>query len=261
MSGRPVEKRTPVHRVRPIAFVVLLAVMATTGASADNTHITKFQIDGRLKDWAGVAPVWQDAGRAKVIFPQVFDVKEVYLDNDGRYLYVSLRLKPNLPDWFADRTETGTIGRLYIDTDSNADTGSKEITSILPMFHPAVDNLGDVRPESFRGFDCELAINVGLSITGRNPNVKPVSYVSYQLRELDDGGRFEGEVPIAEAASNKDPELIAAGAEGLELALPLQRLAVDAGDELRLMFVEDLGFGRAESCNWATYRLKVTPKK
>ena len=63
---------------------------ATTGASADNTHITKFQIDGRLKDWGGVAPVWQDAGRAKVIFPQVFDVKEVYLDNDGRYLYVSL---------------------------------------------------------------------------------------------------------------------------------------------------------------------------
>jgi hypothetical protein len=58
-----------------------------------------------------------------------------------------------------------------------------------------------------------------------------------------------------------DTGLIASSQDGLEFALPLNRLSVGEGQALRIMFVENGTFGKNESDSWATYRLKGSREK
>jgi hypothetical protein len=73
---------------------------------------------------------------------------------------------------------------------------------------------------------------------------------------LGTAGRFDWAVPRGQARTGKDTGLIAYSPDGLEFALPLKHITVGGGQTLRIMFVESGSFGKKESYNWATYRLK-----
>src|SRR5579871_1488873 len=99
--------------------LLVLAAVGTLGGVTGEPEKMKYHIDGKVGDWKDMKPIWQDAGRSKASFPQEFDVKEVYLDNDDRYLYAFLHVKPSLPERFGRENSTGNIGYFYFDTDDN----------------------------------------------------------------------------------------------------------------------------------------------
>lgn len=235
-------------------FAVLFAAGALSSASDKPTH-PAHPIRGKARAWKDLKPVWEDAGRKKLSFPQEFDVKEVYLDNDDDYFYFFLRLKPSLPERFRRNDATGNVGYFYFDTDDDPATGSGSVQSIAPFFR-RIKAQRDVKATAFLGYEYELVLDVGWTVNTADPKPKPVNWVEYRLRALGPKGDFDRAVPGGRATTEEGNGLIAYSEEGLELAVPLKCFNVRGGQKVRILFAENGCFGEKESYSWGTYRIR-----
>lgn len=188
----------------------------TVGNSSNNVTL-----DGKADGWEGVPPVWEEAGAAgQGPFESGIDIKQVYLVNDAHHLYVFFRTTPSLRARYEKSPESGELCDLYFDTDNDAGTGCKDVDGF---------DFGKIN-----GYELKAWIPVGI-YTGTD-GAEP--FVTYDLLGADENGNFALSASVESQSSREPDALIAHGDDGVEMAIPLERLGVDVGATIRVLLKE-----------------------
>jgi hypothetical protein len=176
-----------------------------------------FKLDGKADDWAGIAPFWEEVGPAgSGLGEHSIDIKQVYFKNDGRHLYVFMKISPTIEERFKVHPFGDIIGNLYFDTDSNPKTGS----------NAAEGKESDV----YKGYEIRVWIPVGVVSSSSGESSPTVSYEIY----THEGG-FYG-INRADLQNTMDEgSLIAFGPDGVEFALRLEAMKLAAPATFRVM--------------------------
>ncbi|MDA1050410.1 MAG: hypothetical protein O3C40_08000 [Planctomycetota bacterium] len=221
------QKQTPAGARQPLG---------TTGGDTASITVT---LDGEANEWLGTPPVWEEAGAAGPgPFESDIDIKQVYMVNDKEHLYVCLRTNPSLQARYARAPGGGELCDLYFDTDNDAQTGCKDVDGF---------DFGQIN-----GYEMKAWIPVGVysGTDGDGP------FVTYALLRADKNGDFTLSAPV-ESQSSQDPgALIAHGEDGVEMAIPLEVLGVDAGATVRLLLKEAADPFAKERYSEGTYTLR-----
>ena len=181
---------------------------------------TEIKLDGRAGDWAGIEPLWAEAGMpGSGSSGSALDIKQVYFTNDSKYLYVFLRTTPSVQERYDEKQASGNLCDIYLDTDNDAATGCKRVEGL---------DYGDIS-----GYECKIWIPLGvyMGLGGSGP------YVSYDLGTPGEDGTFSGD-SVMEQSSTEEGALIAHGTDGVELAVPLAKINMRSGMTARVLLAE-----------------------
>jgi len=215
------------------AAVKSVEVAVETEAAA-NTYL--FKLDGNFEDWGEIEPLWDEGGAEGHGTRETnIDIKQVYFKNDDQYLYVFMKISPTLVERFQTEESTGIVGDLYFDTDNDPSTGG---TYIL---------LWDT--EKYKGYEVRVWIPLGYE-TWSGETTK---YVGYQLYMAEEGS-FSGLETFSQKTTKKD-SLIAHGPDGIETALPLDKLGIKVPATVRVLLAEFCNNGEEEGYDVATLSL------
>jgi hypothetical protein len=178
-----------------------------------------FSLDGSLKDWAGIVPLWNEGGAAgQGTFESNVDIKQVYFKNDAQYLYVFMQTVPSIEERFKISKTGDILGDLYIDTDNDPNSGSGAV--------------GGFEAEKCRGYEMRIYLPIGVM---SYPESK-IPYVAYEVRPLE-GVDFSANATVR-WESFSEGSLIAHGPEGVEFAIPLESCGLTLPATVRLLLAE-----------------------
>jgi hypothetical protein len=195
-----------------------------------------FKLDGNFEDWSGIESLWDEGGAEGHGARETnIDIKQVYFKNDDQYLYVFMKISPTLVERFQTEESSGIVGDLYFDTDNDPSTGG---TYIL---------LWDT--EKYKGYEVRVYIPLGYE-TWSGETTK---YVGYELY-MAEGGSFPG-LETYEQDSHKKGSLISHGPDGIEMALPLDKLGIQIPSTVRVLLAEFCNNGEEEGYDVATLTL------
>lgn len=206
-------------------------------APSGPTHL--FTLDGSIKDWSGIEPIWNEGGaEGRGAFEHNVDIKQVYFKNDDRHLCVFMLCTPTIAERFKITTYSGDIGDLYFDIDNNPATGSGKVFES-----------DEFKGEKYKGYEVKVWIPIGVfSSSGRsNP------YASYEICLLENE-RFSAHGIYIQESLDKD-NLIAHGPDGIELALPLDKLGIKALTTIRVLLKETSHFSEEEGYSVGSFDL------
>ncbi|MBI3849020.1 MAG: hypothetical protein HY298_01835 [Verrucomicrobia bacterium] len=204
----------------------------------------KYKIDGDFLDWKTFETSWTETGldwsKINVDPPfDGFDLKELHYDNDGAYLYLFVKCKPSVQERYDKRHSAGSLGSIYIDSDSDTNTGATGRDASGMATVP--------------GADIEIPLLVGIYMsTGGCRKDQSGCYVSYEVK-LWDSAKNSFSSGTHEASSRSEVPLIAHGTDGVELAIPLADLNKARGDSFDLICWET---GPRDYASKVTVRLK-----
>lgn len=197
------------------------AVASQPPGGSDAAAPKETKLDGMADKWEGVQPVWEEAGAAgRGPFASGIDIKQVYMVNDADRLYVYFRTTPSLRARYESSPESGELCDLYFDTDNDAETGCQDVDGF---------DFGKIR-----GYEIKAWIPVG--VDSRTDGAGP--FVAYDLLRADEDGDFALSAPIDSQSSQEPDALIAHSDTGVEIAIPLKLLGVEAGATVRLLLKE-----------------------
>jgi hypothetical protein len=198
-----------------------------------------FILDGSIKDWSGIEPIWNEGGaEGRGAFEHYVDIKQVYFKNDDRYLYVFMRCTPTVVERYKIHPYSGDIGDLYFDIDDDPATGSGKVLD------------SDVfKGEKYRGYEVKVWIPIGVfSSSGRS-----IPYTSYEVRLLENE-KFSVQGIYMQKSFDED-DLIAHGPDGIELALPLDKLGIKTRTTIRVLLKEASHFSEEEGYSVGSFNL------
>jgi hypothetical protein len=198
-----------------------------------------FTLDGSIKDWSGIEPIWNEGGaEGRGAFEHYIDIKQVYFNNDDRYLYVFMRFTPTIAERYKIHPYSGDIGDLYFDIDNDPSTGSGKVFESDKF-----------KGEKYRGYEVKVWIPIGVfSSSGRS-----TPYASYEIRLLENEG-FSVHGIYAQKSFDED-DLIAHGPDGIELALPLDKLGINTPTTIRVLLKETSHFSEEEGYSVGSFNL------
>jgi hypothetical protein len=180
-----------------------------------------FTLDGSLKDWAGIQPLWDEAGViGQGSFEHDIDIKQVYFKNDAQHLYVFMRTVPTILELFKSSSLGGVLGSLYIDSDNNPGSGAAPMGKMFES-------------EKFKGYEMRIWLPRGvMPVHGQD-----TPFINYDVRF------FEGD-DLSQSLSLRwesysEGTLIAHGPDGVEFALPLDTLRLTLPARVRVLLREE----------------------
>ncbi len=195
-----------------------------------------FKLDGNFEDWGEIEPLWEEGGaEGRGALETNIDIKQVYFKNDNQYLYVFMKISPTLVERFQTEESSGIVGDLYFDTDNDPSTGG---TYILMW-----------DKEKYKGYEVRVWIPLGYQ-TWSGETTKYVGYEFY----MAEGESFSG-LGIYEQNSHKKGSLIAHGPDGIEMALPLDKLGIQVPATVRVLLAETCNSGEEEGYDVASLTL------
>lgn len=203
-------------------------IRPTENAPSGSTLL--FTLDGSIKDWSGIEPIWNEAGaEGQGAFEHSVDIKQVYFKNDDRYLYVFMRCTPTIAERYKIHPYSDIMGDLYFDIDNDPATGSGKLFA-----------LDELKGEEYKGYEVRVWIPIGVmsSSKGETP------YVSYDIRSLDNAEFSHMSDFKQNSFSSRD--LIAHGKDGIEFALPLDKLGLQSPKTIRVLLAEQSHFSQKE---------------
>ena len=196
-----------------------------------------FKLDGIFEDWGEIEPLWEEGGaEGQGAWETNIDIKQVYFKNDNQYLYVFMKCSPTIEERSKIEKSSGIVGDLYFDTDNDPSTGG---TYIL---------MWDA--EKYKGYEVRAWIPIGIETWSGETTV----YVGYELY-MAEGGSFSG-LEAYEQDSHKKGSLIAHGPDGIEMALPLDKLGIQMPTTVRVLLAESCNSGEEEGYDVATLSLE-----
>ena len=193
------------------------------GAPANPTPAaTTIQVDGSIDKWLTKTPAWDNGPAPADQSPQDIHIGKVFFDNDEHYLYVFLQCSPTIADRYKLTQDSGDIGGIFFDPDNNPDTGSPPESS-------------GASPDA-RGYKTKLYLSIGV-FAGTSGGGTFVGYDMFRFtgQHLDDNNGFNAEIPDAYETSMHPNQQIAAGKDGVEMAIPLDVLGLKPGTTARIM--------------------------
>ena len=198
-----------------------------------------FTLDGSIKDWRDIEPLWNEGGaEGQGAFKHNVDIKQVYFKNDDRYLYVFMRITPTIEERFKISRYSGDIGDLYFDIDNDPATGSGKVFES-----------DEFKGDKYRGYEVKVRIPIGVfSSSGRNN-----PYASYEIYLLEDGNFSARGIYSQESLDEND--LIAHGPDGVEFALPLDKLGIKTQTAIRILLKESSHFSEEEGYSVSSFNL------
>lgn len=208
--------------------------VAEEAEAAVNQYL--FKLDGSFEDWDGVEPLWDEGGvEGQGSNETNIDIKQVYFKNDDQYLYVFMKCSPTLEERFKIDKSGGVVGDLYFDTDNDPATGG---TYIL---------LWD--SEKYKGYEVRVWIPLGYETWSGETTM----YVGYELY-MAEGESFSGLGTFSQNTTRQG-SLIAHGPDGIEMALPLNRLGIQVPATVRILLAEFCNNGEEEGYDVSTLSL------
>ena len=207
--------------------------------SVPSGPILLFTLDGNLKDWGGIEPLWNEGGaEGRGAFEHNVDIKRVYFKNDDQYLYVFMQCDPTITERYKIKPYSGNVGYLYFDIDNDPATGSGKL-------HKSDKFKG----EKYTGYEIKVWIPIGVySMSGRKSPL-----VSYEIRLLEDE-KFSIRGIYTQYSTDKH-DLIAHGPDGIEFALPLDKLGIKTQVTIRILLQEDSHSFEQEGYSVGTFNL------
>jgi hypothetical protein len=202
----------------------------------------KILIDGLSNDWEGFEPVEREIGlpldRSTQLMEK-FDVKKFYLAYDEANLYFLITIEPGVSDYFSKTQAGGYVGDIYLNSDSNIETGCKE------LFLPGYENI--------TGYDYKIWIPTG----GSYPNdSEPFAFVSYELCPPKDNRDGFSMSEVAEANSMENPTIIQFSGKNIEFSIPLKLLGIKHGLKIEGIFHEFANSYQKEGSTFFSFVLK-----
>ena len=178
-----------------------------------------FKLDGAFEDWDGIEPLWAEGGvEGQGAWETNIDIKQVYFKNDDQFLYVFMKCSPTVDERSQMEKSSGIVGDLYFDTDNDPFTGGTYILSW--------------DTEKYKGYEVRVWIPLGIETWSG----ETTSYVGYEFY-MTDGEGFSG-LETYEQTSHKKGSLIAHGPDGIEMALPLDKLGLQIPATVRILLAE-----------------------
>jgi hypothetical protein len=207
---------------------------AEEAEAAANPYL--FKLDGNFEDWSGIEPLWHEGGaEGQGAWETNIDIKQVYFKNDDQYLYVFMKCSPTIEERSKIKKSGDIVGDLYFDTDNDPTTGG---TYIL---------LWD--SEKYKGYEVRVWIPLGVETWSGETTM----YVGYELY-MAEGESFSGLGTYRQDTTRKG-SLIAHGPDGIEMALPLNRLGLQVPATVRVLLAEFCNNGEEEGYDIATLTL------
>jgi hypothetical protein len=199
-------------------------------------NIYLFKLDGDFEDWSEIEPLWDEGGaEGRGALETNIDIKQVYFKNDDQYLYVFMKISPTLVERFQTEESSGIVGDLYFDTDNDPSTGG---TYILMW-----------DSEKYKGYEVRVWIPLG----HQTWSGETTKYVGYELY-MADGKSFSG-LGAYRQDTTREGSLIAHGPDGIEMALPLDKLGIQVPATVRVLLAEFCNDGEEEGYDVATLSL------
>jgi hypothetical protein len=179
-----------------------------------------FVFDGVADDWASISPITTEAGKAGVDFDHEVDIKAVYFANDDEYLYVFLTTEPSIEERWRKTDSSSGFVEIYFDTDVDSSTGCQ---GEMGFDYGSID-----------GYERRIWMPIGVmaDADGNAP------MFGADLSEPGEDGTF-GFNPIHTEDTRNPGDLIGFGDDGVEFAVPLDKLGVSAGQQIRVLIKED----------------------
>lgn len=220
-----------------LCFCFLFIVFSATCSKADRGDGTEtpqtlvetsksqylFKLDGKLDDWTGIEPLWNEGGMEyQGGIKTNVDIKQVYVKNDNKYLYVFMKIVPTIEERSKFWKGSGRIGDLYFDVDNNLSTGAKTVF----VFQGS-------EADKFKGYE----IRVGIPIGSVSTTEGTASYISFNILKQEGEG-FSSIMRSFNQDSINKGSLIAHGSDGIEFALPLEKLGLTAPTSVRVLLGE-----------------------
>ncbi|HDZ21428.1 hypothetical protein LCGC14_0418590 [marine sediment metagenome] len=236
--------------VAPVALCVLLIGCNDSGSGATSSSAagggktaSSFVIDGK-KDAGCPEAILQEAGIVgRGPFGHGIDIKQVYMDNDDKVLYLFLRTTPSIAQRYNERRSSGSLVDLYVDTDNDPATGCKDY------------DLFGYGPIS--GFERKIVVPLGV-VAGYK--LGEGSYESYfitcDIQQPTAGGQWENVPGTGGPSGGWTPDNIKDSDEGVEMVISLETLNIPPGGTIRILLKEQADPFVKESCNVVIYRMR-----
>jgi len=190
-----------------------------------------FTLDGSMTDWIGQEPLWRETGvEGRGPFEESIDIKQVFFKNDDKFLFVFMQLSPTIEERFKISGSGDIVGYLYLDTDNDPETGSSEVVKYAGFTE-----------DKYRGYDVKVFLPVGVMSSSKG---EKTPHVGYEIRSLDNT-EFSA---MSEFKQNSfsSQALIAHGKDGIEFALPLDKLGLQPPKVVRILLSEQSHFSKKE---------------
>ncbi len=203
-------------------------IRPTENAPSGSTLL--FTLDGSIKDWIGQEPLWRETGvEGRGPFEESINIKQVFFKNDDKFLFVFMQLSPTIEERFKISGSGDIVGYLYLDTDNDPETGSSEVVKYAGFTE-----------DKYRGYDVKVFLPVGVmsSSKGKTP------CVAYEIRSLDNA-EFSHMSDFTQNSFSSQA-LIAHGKDGIEFALPLDKLGLQPPKTIRVLLAENAHFSKKE---------------
>jgi len=202
----------------------------------ENTFLVN--LDGSHQDWRGIKPLWNEVGvDGRGAFEHNIDIKQTYFMNDERYLYVFMRCTPSIIERFKISSTRDIIGNLYFDIDNNSGSGSR--------------NVANFKSEKFKGYELRVLLLIGGDASSSS-NVPAVEYQIGLIKKEESAIYW-----IFRQNSQNKGSLIAHGPDGIEFALPLNKLRLKAPATVRVLLAEQAHLSKDEDYSVGIIDLKA----
>lgn len=202
----------------------------------------KIIIDGLSNDWKGIDPVVTEIGlpldHSKQLMEH-FDVKEFFLAYDEANLYFLITLEPGVGDYFSKTEAGGYVGDIYLNSDSNLETGCKD-TYLYGS-------------ENITGYDYKIWIPTGVSSTKDNTTF---AFVSYEVCPPKDNSKGFSMSEVAGANSMENPTLIQFSGNNIEFSISQKLLGIKHGLKIEGIFQEFANSSEKEGNSRFSFVLK-----
>lgn len=197
-------------------------------------------VDGSTNDWAGIPVFMSGATRRSGKTNSdtcEFDVKQIKLAQDGKYMYALIEFVSPLENCFTQKCLSRDVVTMFIDSDNNRETGGEEVSYQLSGFEYRL-TVGT----RIRGAESES--RTAVMAKSENCSVYPaVSLDSYNEEKRTQRDPFDNLIPLTEYNS----PYIRYANNLVELKVPLDKIKFPKGDEksFRLIYTEWENEGRS----------------
>ena len=183
-----------------------------------------FKLDADKSDWQKSDLVLEECGGVGGGSFNKIDVKGIYLTNDQNYFYLYIETATSLEAKYKERGASISYLTIYVDTDQKSSTGSKGEVGFA---------YGDLD-----GYEFKVDLNVWQTAHSDslvNPKFKHSYKPDVKVIKPSSNGTFA----FDDVFTTTQPEkIIADGADGVELAFPIDALKVKKGQTVDILFAE-----------------------
>ncbi|MBW7991093.1 MAG: hypothetical protein FVQ84_13905 [Planctomycetes bacterium] len=191
-------------------------IMDQISALADKMLLS-IKLDGLFQDWHNYKVGWPETGKEGVYSEHDIDIKEFYYMTDNNYLYLFFKCTPSILERYQKYSFSGTFAWLYIDSDSNKDTGATKII-----------RWGGSGNSAMLGTEYRISVPIGVYIS----SVLQSSgcHIEYHMHKWDSSSK-DFSIQIRKESSYHPNSLIAHGDDGIEIALLLSDIQMSQGQK------------------------------